>query len=103
MASPPAELAVRPGTPVKVAVVSPYAVDQPGGVQDQVMEISLRLAGHGIESWVVAPGLSGPPGARLVGRALTVPANGSRAPIAKPSGRINSTLCSRHNSEAALR
>jgi len=82
MASPPAELAVRPGTPVKVAVVSPYAVDQPGGVQDQVMEISLRLAGHGIESWVVAPGLSGPPGARLVGRALTVPANGSRAPIA---------------------
>ncbi len=67
---------------MKVAIVSPYAVDQPGGVQDQVIEISLRLAGHGIESWVVAPGRSGPPGARLVGKALIVPANGSRAPIA---------------------
>jgi phosphatidylinositol alpha-mannosyltransferase len=67
---------------VKVAVVSPYALDQPGGVQDQVIEMSARLAHHGIEAWVVGPGTSGPEGARLLGKAITIPANGSRAPIA---------------------
>ncbi len=62
--------------------MSPYALDQPGGVQDQVIEIGARLAPHGIEAWVVGPGLSGPEGARLLGSATTIPANGSRAPIA---------------------
>ena len=67
---------------MKVAVVSPYALDQPGGVQDQVIEMSSRLAQHGIEAWVVGPGASGPAGARLLGNAISLPANGSRAPIA---------------------
>ena len=67
---------------MKVAVVSPYSLDEPGGVQDQVIEISGRLGDHGIESWVVGPGLSGPEGARLLGKGVTLPANGSRAPIA---------------------
>lgn len=67
---------------MKVAVVSPYSLDQPGGVQDQVIEISGRLGEHGIESWVVGPGSSGPEGAHLLGKGVTLPANGSRAPIA---------------------
>lgn len=67
---------------MKVAVVSPYSLDEPGGVQDQVLEISRRLEMHGIESWVVGPGSSGPEGARLLGKGVMLPANGSRAPIA---------------------
>ena len=71
---------------MKVAVVSPYALDAPGGVQDQVLEISSRLGGAGIQSWVVGPGRSGPQGARLLGDVITVPANGSRAPISMNLG-----------------
>lgn len=66
---------------MKVAVVSPYALDAPGGVQDQVLEISSRLGELGIESWVVGPGESGPDGSRLLGGTITIPANGSKAPI----------------------
>ena len=66
---------------MKVAVVSPYSLDAPGGVQDQVIEIDRRLRGAGIESWVVGPGADGPPGAQLLGRGVEIPANGSRAPV----------------------
>ncbi|MDH5371746.1 MAG: glycosyltransferase family 4 protein [Acidimicrobiia bacterium] len=71
---------------MKVAVVSPYALDSPGGVQNQVIEIAARLGEHGIESWVVGPGRTGPAGARLLGPGISIPANGSLAPIClKPS------------------
>ena len=81
MASASTQLAFGSGTAVKVAVVSPYSLDEPGGVQDQVIEIDRRLRRLGVESWVVGPGTTGPPGARLLGRALQIPANGSRAPV----------------------
>ncbi len=66
---------------MKVAVVSPYAFERPGGVQDQVVRIVgwLRDAGH--EAWAVAPGRAGPVGTRHVGGFVSVPANRSRAPI----------------------
>lgn len=73
---------------MKVAVVSPYSLDRPGGVQDQTIQISSRLAASGIESWVVGPGRTGPPGAKLLGPALSVPINRSRAPIAWRPGVI---------------
>ena len=66
---------------MKIAVVSPYALDSPGGVQNQVVEIAARLGEYGIESWVVGPGRTGPPGTRLLGPGITIPANGSLAPI----------------------
>ncbi len=67
---------------MKVALVSPYALDHPGGVQNQVIELGARLGDADIESWIVGPGRTGPPGARLIGPGYTIPANGSRAPIA---------------------
>src|SRR3990172_716011 len=67
---------------MKVAVVSPYAFDAPGGVQDQVERIVgwLRVEGH--DAWAVAPGSGGPEGTRHVGWFRSVRANRSRAPIA---------------------
>lgn len=67
---------------MRVAVVSPYAFDAHGGVQDQVSRIVgwLRDAGH--DAWAVAPGGGGPDGTRHVGRYRSIPANRSRAPVA---------------------
>jgi phosphatidyl-myo-inositol alpha-mannosyltransferase len=67
---------------MRVAVVSPYAFDEPGGVQDQVTRIVGWLRGAGHEAWAVAPGGGGPEGTRHVGRYRTVPTNRSRAPVA---------------------
>jgi phosphatidylinositol alpha-mannosyltransferase len=67
---------------VRVAVVSPYAFDAPGGVQDQVARIVRWLREEGDEAWAVAPGEGGPEGTRSVGSYQLVPANRSRAPIA---------------------
>jgi phosphatidylinositol alpha-mannosyltransferase len=64
-----------------VAVVSPYDLGAPGGVQDQVLALVEGLAGDGHEAWAVAPGSGGPAGTRHVGSVVSVPANRSRAPI----------------------
>ncbi|MDF1597531.1 MAG: glycosyltransferase family 4 protein [Acidimicrobiia bacterium] len=81
MASSPTELAVRSGNLVKVAVVSPYALDAPGGVQNQVIELTKRLGDQGVDAWAVGPGRRGPLGSRLLGRGISIPVNGSRAPL----------------------
>ena len=67
---------------MRVAVVSPYALDAPGGVQDQVVRLVrwLREAEH--DAWAVAPGGGGPEGTRHIGRWRSVRANRSKAPIA---------------------
>jgi phosphatidyl-myo-inositol alpha-mannosyltransferase len=69
---------------VKVALVSPYALAVPGGVQAHVTALAdaLRRVGH--EVVVVGPGPAGvgDGGAVGVGRPLAVPFNGSVAPIA---------------------
>jgi len=75
---------------MRVALVCPYAVDRPGGVQGQVLGLAsaLQAAGHWV--LVVAPaaapaqvrGPSGAPELAVVGRAVGVPANGSVAPVA---------------------
>ncbi|MHB8328866.1 MAG: glycosyltransferase family 4 protein [Acidimicrobiales bacterium] len=74
---------------MRVAVVSPYSVTKPGGVQGQVLSLAraLRHAGH--DAVVLAPadgplvdtGLPDDAVVR-VGRSLSVPANGSVAPLA---------------------
>ena len=52
---------------MKIAVVSPYALDVPGGVQQQVMELSARLCDAGNDAFVVAPRASNLPNALDVG------------------------------------
>lgn len=67
---------------MKVAVVCPYDIGLPGGVQGQAVALVewLQVAGH--EAWLVAPGHGGPPGTIEVGATRRVPANRSQAPVA---------------------
>jgi phosphatidylinositol alpha-mannosyltransferase len=75
---------------MRVAIVSPYALDVAGGVQAHVLSLADALRASGDEVLVVGPSSEAhatvhTPGGipvRLVGRTLAVPANGSRAPIA---------------------
>ena len=72
--------------PRRVALVSPYALDVFGGVQEQVLGMSRELMARGIETLVVSPDggdlISETP-ARVLrfGGCVAIPANGSKAPI----------------------
>lgn len=67
---------------MRVAVVCPYDLAAPGGVQDQVVSIVEWLRDRGHDAWAVAPGEAGPTETHHVGGIVSVPANRSRAPIA---------------------
>ena len=80
---------MRTLAPMRVALVSPYSLSVPGGVQGQVLGLAraLRRAGH--EAVVVGPAEAPPEGTGLpgeavvvVGRSLPFPANGSVARLA---------------------
>jgi len=71
----------------RVALVSPYALSVPGGVQTQVRAMARELSGRGLGVVVCSPGARD---AALVaegvahvaaGGVLRIPANGSRAPV----------------------
>jgi phosphatidylinositol alpha-mannosyltransferase len=67
---------------MRIAMVSPYALDEHGGVQDQARRLVewLRVAGH--DAWLVAPGESGgPDGTVYLGETRRVRTNRSVAPI----------------------
>jgi phosphatidyl-myo-inositol alpha-mannosyltransferase len=69
---------------MRVAMVSPYSLSVPGGVQGQVMGLARELRRSGIECRVLAP-CDGPPPATFVtplGNSLPTSANGSVAPLA---------------------
>jgi phosphatidylinositol alpha-mannosyltransferase len=68
---------------VRIALVCPYAFDDPGGVQTHVREQAEHLRARGHEVVVLAP-VRGPratPGVRAIGRPLNIPYNASNAPI----------------------
>jgi len=71
----------------RIALVSPYALDVPGGVQAQVLAMSRELARRGHEVLVVAPGTARhetfdtPARVARFGTVWSMPANGSRAPL----------------------
>jgi len=69
---------------LRVAMVCPYSLSVPGGVQAQVMGLARELRKMGIEVRVLAP-CDGPPPATFVtplGNSLPTSANGSMAPLA---------------------
>ena len=67
---------------MRIALVCPYAFDDPGGVQTHVRELSDRLAGRGHDTVVIAPARHAAiPGVRVVGRPVDIPYNASNAPI----------------------
>ena len=74
---------------MRVALLCPYSLSRPGGVQGQVLGLARALRAEGHHAVVLAPadgpvapaGL--PPGAVVrLGRSLPLPANGSVAPVA---------------------
>ncbi len=67
---------------MKIAMVSPYALDHPGGVQDQARSLVSWLQAERHDAWLVAPGESGGPvGTRYLGETRGVRTNRSVAPI----------------------
>jgi phosphatidylinositol alpha-mannosyltransferase len=66
---------------MKVALVCPYDLGKPGGVQDQVIRIARWLVDAGHEAVIVGPGTDGPEGSILVGSTATIPANNASTPI----------------------
>jgi phosphatidylinositol alpha-mannosyltransferase len=69
---------------MRIAMVSPYDLAVPGGVQGQVIGLSAALRDRGHEVVVLAPvgaGNAGADGVVSVGRSMGVRANGSVAPI----------------------
>ena len=67
---------------MRVAVVSPYDMDVPGGVQQHVQHLAAALRGTGDHVTVIAPGARRRGGIEVVGPATRVPFNDSVAPIA---------------------
>lgn len=79
---------------MKVALVCPYSLTLPGGVQGQVLGLARELRSLGIDARVVGP-CDGPPpetGVTSVGRSIRLPANGSVAPIAPDPAAAARTL-----------
>jgi phosphatidyl-myo-inositol alpha-mannosyltransferase len=64
---------------VRVALVSPYDLTVPGGVQSHVVHLATALRALGDEVELVGPGTGGHHG---IGGSVKVPFNGSVAPIA---------------------
>jgi phosphatidylinositol alpha-mannosyltransferase len=71
----------------RVALVSPYALSVFGGVQEQVLAMSRELTRRDVEVLVLAPdhhdhgSYESPARIARFGRRLSMPANGSRAPL----------------------
>ena len=71
---------------LRIALVCPYSLSRPGGVQGQVVGLSRVLDERGHQVTVFAPidnVADAPDDINLVvsGRSVPVPSNGSRAPV----------------------
>jgi phosphatidylinositol alpha-mannosyltransferase len=69
---------------VRVALVCPYSLTQPGGVQGQVLGLSRALRSIGVDARVLAPCDGPPPDTAVIplGKSIPFSENGSIAPIA---------------------
>ena len=76
---------------MRVALVCPYSLSAPGGVQGQVLGLAAALRTRGHEAIVVAP-FDGtrpePDGIIAVGRSIRIPVNGSIAAMAPLPGPV---------------
>jgi phosphatidylinositol alpha-mannosyltransferase len=66
---------------VKVAVVSPYDLGKPGGVQDQAIRLVGWLGEAGHDAVLIGPGTHSPVDAVLLGPTRSIDTNLARAPI----------------------
>lgn len=79
---------------LRVALVSPYDLTVPGGVQHHVAQLAAALREQGDDVVVIAPGTgeASDPGTRLVGRSTRVPFNDSVAPLGLWPATARATL-----------
>lgn len=83
---------------MRIALLCPYSLSRPGGVQGQVTGLARTLRGRGHHVVVLAPS-DAPDGPELeredfvsMGRSLPVPANGSVAPVSfSPAGFLHAS------------
>ncbi len=76
---------------LSIALVCPYSLTTPGGVQGQVVGLARALERRGHRPVVFAPvDGTAPEGVTVVptGRSVPVPGNGSRAPLARSPRRV---------------
>jgi phosphatidylinositol alpha-mannosyltransferase len=69
---------------MKIAQISPYSWDAPGGVQAHIRQLTKRLRGRGHDVLILSPGEYpgfDPPGVKIVGRPFQVHVNGAVARI----------------------
>jgi phosphatidylinositol alpha-mannosyltransferase len=66
---------------MRVALICPYDLGIPGGVQDQVIRLHRWLTDVGHEATIIGTGMDGPEGSMLVGSSISVRANKSSVPI----------------------
>lgn len=67
---------------MNIALVCPYDLGVPGGVQDQVIRLARWLDDRGHSPKIVGPGTEGPEDAVLIGGTVLIQANRSSTPIA---------------------
>lgn len=69
--------------PMRVAIVCPYSMSVPGGVQNQVLLLSAKMRSLGIDARIIAPcdGALPVPYIMSVGKTRSLKSNGSLAPI----------------------
>lgn len=79
--APPAGVVDVTGRPRRIALVSPYDVDVPGGVQSHVRHLAEALGDAGDDVTIVAPGTRSRGAIAAVGRSVGIPFNASVAPI----------------------
>ncbi len=80
---------------MRVAIVSPYDLGLPGGVQDQAISLVRWLEELGHESILIGPGDEGPQGAVLLGSTRVIKANRASTPVSlspKVSKRLNEAI-----------
>jgi phosphatidyl-myo-inositol alpha-mannosyltransferase len=79
---------------MKVAVICPYSLSRPGGVQGQVLALGRALRELGASARVIGPCDGPPPEAAVVsvGSSIPLAANGSVAPLAPDPPAIARTL-----------
>jgi len=72
----------RDDQPLRIAMVCPYDIDVPGGVQSHVLQVAAHMRARGDHVQVLAPGNRSRGAITAVGSSLRVPFNDSVAPLA---------------------
>ena len=80
--------------PLRVAIMCPYSMSVPGGVQNQVLLLSEEMRRRGIDARIIAPCDGAPPVPYMmsVGTTRALKSNGSMAPIADDVASASLTL-----------